>query len=119
MTSRPNKIRWDLLADDKSLRGATKRAKKGFGGLSDSTKRLGSLFAVTFGARELVQFASDAITASSDYVESVNAVEVATGSAANEIIQLGEDAAVAFGLSKTTGISCRTRHFIWLEFWHR
>jgi len=71
------------------------------GGVSDIAKKLGGVLAVTFGAREIVRFASSAIESASDYTESVNAVEVATGRAAREIFQLGETAAESMGLSRT------------------
>ncbi len=94
-------ILFRYLADTKSLEKGNKRARKSLGGLSDTAKGLARTFAGAFAAREVVQFARASIDAASDYEESVNAVQVAAGSAAREILKLGDNSAEAFGLSRT------------------
>jgi len=96
-----NDILFRYLADTKDLERGNKRARKSMGGVAGAAKSLGGLLAVTFGAREIVNFASESITAASDYTESINAVEVATGDASAEIIALGDTSAEVFGLSRT------------------
>jgi len=96
-----NDILFRYLADTKNLEKGNRRAKKSMGGVQDIAKRLGGVLAVTFGAREILRFGQDAITAAVDYTEAVNAIEVATGSASDQIIAMGEDSATALGISKT------------------
>ena len=54
---------------------------------------------VAFGALQVVSFARDSIAAFSDLEESVNAVEVVYGTAADAIHELGLESADTFGLS--------------------
>ncbi len=96
-----NKITWDLIVKDKNFKRGMRGAQKSTGLLTDSAKRLATAFGLAFGARELTQFAASAINSASDFTESVNAVQVATGGASREIMQLGETAAEQLGLSKT------------------
>ncbi len=100
MAKSRNDILFRFLADTKSLEKGTKKAKKSMGGVQASAKKMAGVLAAAFGAREIARFGQDAITASTDFVESINAVEVSTGDAAAEILKLGETAATAFGLSK-------------------
>jgi hypothetical protein len=99
-----NDILFRFRADTKSLESGTKRASRSMSNADRATKTLtkamGAL-GLAVGAREFVQFGQDSIKAASDYNESVNAVETATGRAAGAIIAFGEDGAAAVGLSKT------------------
>jgi len=95
------KIRWDLLVNDRQFKRGMRGAEKSMGGVQQATRRMAGALAAAFGAREIVRFGADAIDAASDYTESMNAVEVATGDAANEIFELGKTAATELGLSKT------------------
>ncbi len=102
MTSRTRSdLLFRYLADTKSLEKGNRRARSSMGGVAETAKKLAGVFAVTFGARRIVEFGNEAITASSDYIESINAVEVATGEASAEIFKLGETSATALGISKT------------------
>jgi len=95
------KIQWDLLVNDRQFKKGMKGASKSLGGVEGATKKLASAFALAFGAREIAQFVQGSIDAASDFTESVNAVEVATGVAASGIQKLGRTAATELGLSKT------------------
>ena len=96
-------ILWRFLGDSKNLQQATRGATKG---LSGTQKAFGAAqkaaigFGAAMGAREVLQFGQDAITAASDFTESMNAIEVATGAAADDIARLGDEAATKLGLSK-------------------
>jgi len=94
-----NRILWDLIVRDKQFNRGMKRARDSTNVLRDGAKKLAGTFAVAFGAREIVQFGKASIDAASEYTESVNAVEVATGTAAREILALGDSAAETFGIS--------------------
>ena len=104
MARNVNDILFRFLADTKSLERGTKQAKKGLGGVQSAmgslTKVAGGL-GLALGARELVQQFNQAGEAASDFNESVNALEVTTGDAAEDILQLGKSAATGLGLSKT------------------
>jgi len=98
-----NDILWRFLADTKGLESGTKRAGKSLGKAQKATavltKAVG-LLGAAYGARELGRFIGQAIDAASDYTESINAVEVATGIAAGQIFKFGDTAADSLGLSK-------------------
>jgi hypothetical protein len=55
-----------------------------------------------FGAIEIVSFAKDAVDEYSHLQESINAVTVSYGDAADEVLALGDDSAEAFGLSESS-----------------
>ena len=100
----------------KGLKGAEKRLKgleregqktrKGLGqtdkatqGLTKSVKGFGLAVAGSFAAKAVLDFAKNAVRAASDLGESINAVEVTFGDAAEGIKTLGVEAATAVGLS--------------------
>lgn len=99
-----NDILFRFLSDTKGLESGTRRAK---GALSSTDKAMSAvrasagLLGAAVGARGLVDQFNQAVGAASDYTESVNAVEVATGDAAEEIMAFGRDAAQSIGMSKT------------------
>ena len=109
MAKSRNDILFRFLADTKSLEKGSKRANKTMGGVGKAAKKMGGALAAAFGAREILRFAGDAIDASIDYTESINAVEVTTGEAAAAILKLVETAAVAVGWQDRS-TSARTRH---------
>ncbi len=95
-------LRQGLGKAEKDIRGfeqtttkATKKGAKGFGGMK--TAALG--FGAALGAAAVVKFAKGAVDAFSDLEESVNAVNVVYGDAAEGVHALGVDSAEAFGLS--------------------
>jgi len=95
-----NDILFRLLSDTKSLERGNRRAKKSLLSVEGAAKRLGGVVALAFGAREISQFAGDALKAAISYEESLNAVEVATGSAAKAIFEIGETSAESLGIGK-------------------
>lgn len=84
--------------------GATTRKNLGktdsaMGNLTNSVKGFAAAAGVAFATRAVVNFAKSAINAASDLGESINAVEVVFGDAAEGIKSLGVEAAEAVGLS--------------------
>lgn len=90
-----------FVGQTRSLDKATTQAEKGLGGISGSLKKVAGLAAGAFAVGSIVEFGRASITAASDYNESINAVEVATGEAADSILALGDTSAEAFGLTRT------------------
>ena len=111
MASQKNVVSWEFLLDQRKLQQGLRKSQQGFedtkrksstlktamGGLRVAAGALG----LAFGAQQILQFGKDSIEAASNYEESLNAMQVVTGVAADSIVALGEDAAEAFGLSKT------------------
>lgn len=106
----------DTRKFDRGMKGAEKRLKRfdnqgkttrknlgktdsAMGNLTKSVKGFAVAAGVAFATRAVVNFAKDAIGAASDLGESINAVEVVFGDAAEGIKSLGVDAAEAVGLS--------------------
>ena len=89
-----------FVGESRDLQRATSQAERGIGGIRDGMKKVAGLAAGAFAVSSIVDFGKAAIDAASDYNESVNAVEVATGDAADEILALGDVAAESFGISK-------------------
>ncbi len=85
----------DIAKFEKQTTDATGKASKGFGGIGKAAAGLG----VAFGALQVVSFARDSIAAFSSLEESVNAVNVVYGEAAEGIHELGLESADTFGLS--------------------
>jgi len=100
VVSRPFDVLFRYKADTKGLEKGNKRAKRSMSAVSGAAKSLGGVLAVTFGAREILRFGQDSITAAISYEESLNAVEVATGSAAKAIFEIGETSAESLGIGK-------------------
>lgn len=75
------------------------RAQKEAQGFSDQMKALAKTAAAAFATRQIVNFAKSTVAAASDLGESINAVNVTFGEAADGILALGENAASAVGLS--------------------
>jgi len=79
------------------LEGGSKKTSKAMSGMAKAAVALGGVLL----AGKFAQGMKAAVGAASDYQESINAVEVATGDASGEILRMGDDAARAMGLSKT------------------
>ncbi len=102
-----------FLGDSKSLERASQRSARSLGKVDKqvqgTSRTIGGLKAKTAAiglgvgavATKLLQFGRDSTRMASDYKESINAVEVSTGDAADEIFALGETAAKSLGLSMT------------------
>ena len=93
-------ILFRLLGDSKGLDKATTQGKKSLGGLGDTFKKVAGVAGLAFGANEVIKGVQASITAANDYAESLNAVNVAAGESADEIIALGEAGVDKLGLSK-------------------
>ncbi len=97
------------LGDSKSLTRESGKAEKALKGVGKRTGSTGKAMSVltkgtlalgaAFGAQQILKFGADAVTAFSDLEESVNAVNVVYGEAAEGVHDLGVDSADAFGLS--------------------
>jgi len=85
----------------RTLAGATKKTAGRMETLVASLKKVAVLFGIGFGARKAISFVSGLVSKASDFVETINAVEVAVGDASTEIFAFGENAAQALGLSRT------------------
>lgn len=100
-----------FLGDSKSLERAAQKAERSIGNVGGSVSaadkavvglRKGVAAAAgAFAGVQVGQFLWDAGQAAGDYVESLNAVQVATGDASDDILKLGDNSAEAFGLSRT------------------
>jgi len=110
VASQKNVVKWEFLLDQRELDRGLRKSQRGFketeqssstlktamGGLTKAAGAVG----LAFGARELLQFGQDAIAAASDYNEAMNAVEVSTGTASDEIIAFSKTAVDEIGLSE-------------------
>lgn len=109
----------EILGEYKKLASATKGAEGTLDKLQRKFKTVGTNIAKVAGgigiglAAGLASQIKPAIDAASDLAESTNAVEVAFGDAADEILALGDNAARGLGLSKTElfGISTQFSSF--------
>ncbi len=82
-------------------RKGLKKTDKSFGDMARSLKGFAVAAGLAFGAREVINFAKSTISAASDLGESINAVEVTFGDAAEGIKSLGVDAAESVGLANS------------------
>ena len=76
------------------------KAKREAEGLTGEFKSLAKKAAGAFAAVKIAQFGKDAISAASDLGESINAVNVTFGDAAESVLSLSENAATSVGLSE-------------------
>jgi hypothetical protein len=76
-----------------------KKAQSSFGGLTRSFKNLAGAAGLAIGLTTAVNVLKDSVTAASDLGESLNAVNVAYGANAKNILALGKTAATSVGLS--------------------
>ena len=77
-----------------------KDAQKGVKGIEGSFKKLGRTMGVTFGAGVALDFGRQAIEEASRLNESINAVEVTFGKAAEAVFALSENSAETVGLAE-------------------
>ena len=90
-----------FVGESRDLQRATSQAERGIGGVGGAMKKVAGLAAGAFAVSSIVDFGKASIDAASDYQESVNAVQVATGEASEGILKLGDTAAEQFGISRT------------------
>jgi len=79
--------------------GAVGKTDKRLGGLNTALGKVGLAFGAAFAAKKVLDFATSSIAAFSNLEESINAIEVSYGDAADGVLELGENSAEQFGLS--------------------
>ena len=93
-------INIDVIADASKAKAGLQQAEQAAGSLQNQFKNVAKTASAAFATREIVNFAKGAIGAASDLSESMNAVAVTFGDASDGIMQLGESAAKAVGMSQ-------------------
>jgi len=96
----PVNIIIDSKFDDKGIRNAESQLQNFAGNAAKKVAQVGAAVAAA-GAAVAGKLAVDAVKAASDLGESVNAVNVAFGDAAEGVLAIGENAATAMGVSQT------------------
>jgi len=76
-----------------------RKAQSSFGGLGKSIKTLAGVAGLSIGIGTVVNVLKESVTAASNLGESLNAVNVAYGKNAKNILALGKNAATSIGLS--------------------
>src|SRR6056297_2199324 len=89
----------DSKFDDKGIRDAQNQLKNFAGDAAKRVAQVGAAVAAA-GAVAAGKLAVDAVNAASDFEESVNAVNVAFGEAAQGVLAIGENAASSLGVSR-------------------
>ena len=82
---------------DKGVNDAT----SALGGLGSSFKKLAGIAVTALGSIGFTNFVKDSVSAASDLNESLNAVNVAYGDAAEAVLKLGESSAKSMGVAQT------------------
>ena len=90
-----------MTADAAKAKAAFADVEKRAGSLSNQMGNVAKAIGGAFATQKIIGFAKSAIDASSDLAESANAVRVTFGRAADGILEFGENAAKAVGMSKT------------------
>ena len=90
----------DVIADASKAKAGLKQAEQAAGSLQNQFKNVAKTAAAAFATQKIVGFAKSAVTAASDLSESMNAVAVTFGRASDGILELGENAAKAVGMSQ-------------------
>ncbi len=81
------------------IQGAADKTAGSMGKLQQTAGKLGLALGAAFAAKAALDFAKSAISAFSNLDESINAVAVSFGDAAEGVFELGENSAEQFGLS--------------------
>ena len=89
----------DSKFDDKGIKDAQRQLKTFAGDAAKRVAQVGAAVAAA-GAVAAGKLAVDAVQAASDFEESVNAVNVSFGEAAEGVLKIGENAAQSMGLSQ-------------------
>ena len=101
MPAKKASISINLLADATKAKAGFAEAEKAADKFDVQLGNIAKTAINAFATREIVNFAGSAIGQASDLAESANAVEVAFDDAAGRILELGENASTAVGLSAT------------------
>lgn len=101
MPSKKASISINLLADATKAKAGFAEAEKAADKFDVQMGNIAKTAVNAFATREIANFAKSAIGQASDLAESANAVDVAFEDAAGRILELGENAATAVGLSAT------------------
>jgi len=104
----------DSKFDDKGIRDAQNQLKNFAGQAAKRVAQVGAAVAAA-GAVAAGKLAVDAVQAASDFEESVNAVNVAFGEAAQGVLAIGENAASSMGLSQNEFNQAATRFSAFAE----
>lgn len=99
MAAKKAAISISLIADAAKAKAGFAEAEKAAGGFGTQMGNLGKTVAATFATKAITDFARSSITAASDLGESINAVQVTFGDAADEILAFGETASKVVGMS--------------------
>jgi hypothetical protein len=100
MAGKRASISIDVIADASKAKAGLKQAEQAAGSLQNQFKNVAKTAAAAFATQKIVGFAKSAVTAASDLSESMNAVAVTFGKASDGILELGENAAKAVGMSQ-------------------
>ena len=100
MAGKRASISIDVIADASKAKAGLKQAEQAAGSLQNQFKNVAKTAAAAFATQKIVGFAKSAVTAASDLSESMNAVAVTFGRASDGILELGENAAKAVGMSQ-------------------
>lgn len=104
----------DSKFDDKGVKDAQRQLKAFAGDAAKRVAQVGAAVAAA-GAVAAGKLAVDAVNAASDFEESVNAVNVAFGEAAQGVLDIGENAARSMGLSQNEFNQAATRFSAFAE----
>jgi hypothetical protein len=88
-----------ISANIREAEGWTGKLKAGIGGVASEFRKSNTAQAAALGGAAAL--AGKAISAASDLAESVNAVNVSYGDAAESVLALGENSAESFGMAKS------------------
>ncbi len=109
MVAEKRDLLFRFIGDARSLQRSSRFARTSLGRLEGSTMASGAAFAQTakmvggfaavVGAAGAVKAVTSSITAASDLTETINAVEVSYGDAADAVLGMNETSAESFGLS--------------------
>lgn len=99
MAAKKASISISMIADAAGARAGFKQAEEAAGSFSNQMTNLTKTVAATFATKVITDFAKSSISAASDLGESINAVQVTFGQAADGILKFGETASRTVGLS--------------------
>jgi len=110
----PVNIVIDSKFDDKGIRDAQRQLKTFAGDAAKRVAQVGAAVAAA-GAVAAGKLAVDSVNAASDFEESINAVNVSFGKAAQGVLEIGENAARSMGLSRVEFNEAATRFSAFAE----
>ena len=99
MASKKASISVAIIAEATKAKAGFAEAEKAAGSFSNQMTNLTKTVAATFATKAITDFAKSSISAASDLGESINAVQVTFGEAADGILKFGETASRTVGLS--------------------